>query len=312
MSYLKSIVFLFICISGLSSCNLIGKSYPKPNKSIKMTVSYSSNVTEQERENIVISITKRLEIIGKKPKIERRDAKNELNIEIATNYEVNRVKRIIETEGKIQLFDVFKREEMMPFFKEVNALISNEDDPNNLFKLFVQERNNFDQILFYVKEKDTAQVFSYLQMQVAQSSLPSEKKYIKFVWGKEDIVTKSFPLYAIKIEKDPTMIFNGQMIKNANQSFGQLGNPSIHIEMNEEGAKLFEKLTQRVFEEQSNIAIVFDDIVYTAPSVSSPIKEGRVEISNAFSQEEAQDLAMILNSGAISGVQIENIEVEQL
>jgi SecD/SecF fusion protein len=45
------------------------------------------------------------------------------------------------------------------------------------------------------------------------------------------------------------------------------------------------------------IAIVLDDIVYSAPNVNGPIEGGNSEISGNFTVEQAQDLANILKSG---------------
>src|SRR4029078_4758949 len=47
------------------------------------------------------------------------------------------------------------------------------------------------------------------------------------------------------------------------------------------------------------IAIVLDDIVYSAPNVIGPIEGGNSEISGNFTNEEAQDLANILKIGKI-------------
>ena len=47
------------------------------------------------------------------------------------------------------------------------------------------------------------------------------------------------------------------------------------------------------------IAIVLDDIVYSAPNVNDPIEGGNSEISGNFTVQEAQDLANILKIGKI-------------
>jgi SecD/SecF fusion protein len=47
------------------------------------------------------------------------------------------------------------------------------------------------------------------------------------------------------------------------------------------------------------IAIVLDDVVYSAPNVNGPIEGGSSEISGNFTVEEAQDLANILKSGKL-------------
>src|SRR5918912_737914 len=47
------------------------------------------------------------------------------------------------------------------------------------------------------------------------------------------------------------------------------------------------------------IAIVLDDIVYSAPNVNEPITGGNSQISGGFTAQEGQDLANILKSGKL-------------
>jgi preprotein translocase subunit SecD len=61
-----------------------------------------------------------------------------------------------------------------------------------------------------------------------------------------------------------------------------------------------EELTGRAYTQKSNIAIVLDDIVYSAPGVSSgPISGGRSEISGNFDVTETKDLANVLRAGKL-------------
>jgi SecD/SecF fusion protein len=58
--------------------------------------------------------------------------------------------------------------------------------------------------------------------------------------------------------------------------------PAVSMQMNGQGAKAWEELTGRAYT-KSNIAIVLDDVVYSAPGVSTgPISGGRSEISGAL------------------------------
>ena len=71
--------------------------------------------------------------------------------------------------------------------------------------------------------------------------------------------------------------------------------PSVNMQMNSTGAKIWEEMTGNAFTQGSQIAIVLDDIVYSAPGVTTgPISGGSSEISGSFTVQEAQDLA---NSG---------------
>jgi SecD/SecF fusion protein len=59
-------------------------------------------------------------------------------------------------------------------------------------------------------------------------------------------------------------------------------------------------MTGRAYSQQSQIAIVLDEIVYSAPGVTSgPIAGGNSEISGSFSLNEAIDLANVLRAGKL-------------
>jgi len=70
--------------------------------------------------------------------------------------------------------------------------------------------------------------------------------------------------------------------------------------MNSQGAKVWETLTERAYAQQTNIAIVLDDIVYSAPGVTrGAISGGRSEITGDFDLNEAIDLANVLRAGKL-------------
>ena len=59
-------------------------------------------------------------------------------------------------------------------------------------------------------------------------------------------------------------------------------------------------MTGKAYTDKSNIAIVLDDVVYSAPGVSKgAISGGRSEISGQFSLNEAIDLANVLRAGKL-------------
>ncbi|HBC03178.1 MAG TPA: protein translocase subunit SecDF, partial [Aequorivita sp.] len=65
-------------------------------------------------------------------------------------------------------------------------------------------------------------------------------------------------------------------------------------------AKVWEQMTGNAYENQSQIAIVLDNIVYSAPGVTSgPIAGGRSQISGDFTVNQGQDLANVLRAGKL-------------
>ena len=88
----------------------------------------------------------------------------------------------------------------------------------------------------------------------------------------------------------------GRDLRNARPSLDEFNQPAVSFSLNREGARKFGDITgQNV---GSNLAIILDGRVQTAPQIQSRITdEGR--ISGSFTPEEAADLALKLRSGAL-------------
>ncbi len=152
--------------------------------------------------------------------------------------------------------------------------------------------------------KDTAAINGYLKTPQIKSLLSDNQRYAKFVWGiasenkelGEDVVT----LYAIKSNRDQLPPLAGGVVVDAVQTYDQLGRVVVSMQMNARGARVWEKMTGEAYNNQSQIAIVLDDIVYSAPGVTSgPIAGGRSQISGDFNITEGQDLANVLRAGKL-------------
>ena len=72
------------------------------------------------------------------------------------------------------------------------------------------------------------------------------------------------------------------------------------MSMDSKGAKIWENLTGKAYTEQGNIAIVLDNVVYSAPGVTNgAISGGSSQITGNFTVAEAQDLANVLRAGKL-------------
>jgi preprotein translocase subunit SecD len=76
--------------------------------------------------------------------------------------------------------------------------------------------------------------------------------------------------------------------------------------LNSEGTDKFAEATERLLGRQ--LAIVLDNVVFSAPTVQSAITGGQGEITGDFTEPEAKNLAVVLNSGALP-VELERQEV---
>ncbi|MBC7903571.1 MAG: protein translocase subunit SecDF [Gemmatimonadaceae bacterium] len=155
---------------------------------------------------------------------------------------------------------------------------------------------------------DTGTINSYLANPVVARNFPTN---IKFLWGKEEIddagVKQNYlRLYAIKtIPGQEKARIEGDMIVDAEQNFDPTTSEVIvTMSMNKTGGKLWADMTGA--SKGKPIAIVLDDIVYSAPYVENAITGGESRITmgrgkNAnYAVQEAQDLAAILKSGKLN------------
>ncbi len=150
----------------------------------------------------------------------------------------------------------------------------------------------------YVSTNDTGQLNEYLGMDVVKTKLPSN---VAFYYGKSENPDPKFknilPLYAIKTLDNGAAELEGDHVSDSRQDFDSKGRPAIKMNMDATGTRIWAKMTERNIGKP--IAIVLDNMVYSAPFVNGAIPNGSSEISGNFSITEAQDLADILQSGKL-------------
>lgn len=170
----------------------------------------------------------------------------------------------------------------------------------------------FDPYIGAAAIRDTGIINRYLAMPVVKNNFPAN---LKFLWGKQERNAEGSPLdflylYAIKtVPGSDKAKLEGEVITDASQDFEQLSNRVIvNMAMNKQGERIWERMTTDAFNAgKKPIAIVLDDIVYSAPYVNQPITGGNSTITmgggagaNAkLAVQEGQDLANILKSGKL-------------
>jgi preprotein translocase subunit SecD len=100
----------------------------------------------------------------------------------------------------------------------------------------------------------------------------------------------------------PTVLFLdsiivGSDLSGARQDFDETGGASIAFNLHPAGAKRFGDETAKNVGER--FAIVLDDRIVSAPVIQSPITGGSGRITGNFTIEEAEQMAVVLRSGAL-------------
>mgnify|MGYP006077393885 CR=1 FL=1 len=190
---------------------------------------------------------------------------------------------------------------------DTDAETGDDGEVNPLIDLI--KRDGGGPVIASFEQKDKQLITDYLNNPQVRALLSAEQRYAKFVWGIPQVQQtigedsqniELVELYALKGNRDNTPPLSGAVITDARQAFQQNGSPSVSMQMNLKGAKVWEEMTGNAFNTAGQIAIVLDEIVYSAPGVTTgPIAGGNSEISGSFTLNEAVDLANVLRAGKL-------------
>jgi len=280
-------------------------------------------------------LRKRIDKFGvTQPNIQKLGESGRILVELPGAKDVDRIKKLLQSTAQLEFWETYKVDEIGNFLMAANealkkteiktpevktvakdtlsALLTDKKDTvsakkgnNPILDKIIQQGGG--PVLGMFSPKDTAVVGGYLRRADIRVLLAPEQRYARFVWGKPTTLKDdkekeidAVELYALKGNRDNVASMGGGVVTDAKDSFDQLGKPSVTMQMNGQGAKAWEELTGRAYTQKSNIAIVLDNIVYSAPGVSSgPISGGRSEISGVFEISETKDLANVLRAGKL-------------
>lgn len=121
-----------------------------------------------------------------------------------------------------------------------------------------------------------------LSFREAEASPSAEASASAFLYGQFTKLTK----------------LTGKNLKKSDVTFDpNTGNPQVALEFDSEGAKLFEDITRRNIGKQ--VAIFLDNEIISAPRVNEAISGGNAVINGEFSLDQAKQLSIQLNAGAL-------------
>jgi SecD/SecF fusion protein len=322
----------------LSSPDIFGNRTLSDEINFEMSDSETQTVIRRKIDESIISafevLRKRIDKFGvTQPNIQRLGASGRILVELPGAKDVDRVKNLLQSTAQLEFWETFKNDALIGFLIQANELVSNEQKKLTTNELEEKDRSSeIDDLLADVASTDSIsapsenlildkivgqgfqggpvlaqfatrdgeEILGYLNRSDVRRLLPAEYRYVSFVLGKPDVDTDVIELFALRSNRDNRAPLSGGVVVDAIQTFDQVGNPAVSMQMDSRGARIWENMTGKAFKESSNIAIVLDDIVYSAPGVSSgAISGGRSEITGDFSLNEAIDLANVLRAGKL-------------
>ena len=166
---------------------------------------------------------------------------------------------------------------------------------NPLFAIFQPYQEPSGCAVGYALASDTAEVNALVSGEIAKHILPSD---LSLKWGVKSIdkAGRIYTLYAIRMTgQNGRAPLEGEVVTEAKDEFDQFGRPCVSMKMNTEGARKWAALTEANV--KHSVAVVLDNLVYSAPNVDEAITGGSTQIRGSFTTNETKDLANVLQSG---------------
>ena len=322
----------------LSSPEIFGNRNLSDEINFEMSDVETQAVIRRKIDESIISafevLRKRIDKFGvTQPNIQRLGSSGRILVELPGAKDVDRVKKLLQSTAQLEFWETFKNDALVGFLIQANELVSKQKEKSSINELnenvitseiddlladvtstdsLISPTENLildkivgkgfqgGPVLAQFSARDGEEILGYLNQSEVRRLLPSEYRYVRFALGKPEADSDFVDLFALRSNRDNRAPLSGGVVVDAVQTFDQLGNPAVSMQMDSRGSRIWENMTGKAFKESSNIAIVLDDIIYSAPGVSSgAISGGRSEITGDFSLNEAIDLANVLRAGKL-------------
>ena len=287
-------------------------------------------------------LQKRIDKFGvSQPVISLDENKGIITVELAGASDPERVRKYLQSTANLQFFEVYNVGELTTSIERADkslqnylngtkdtATVAKNDTTKNDTTASALNQNPLFRIIQFARPqqdtktgqphyydfigqsllKDTSAVNDYLANPLIRNNFPTD---LKFLWGKQNRdddgkLVSYLSLYAVKtVPNSEKAKIEGDVIKDARQDYDPVsGEVVVEMSMDKQGEKEWAKMTGNNVGKP--IAIVLDDIVYSAPYVSEQINGGNSRITmgrgknSTQTVEEGQDLANILKSGKLN------------
>jgi len=294
--------------------------------------SYFRKLISSSMDGVEQIISRRINQFGvAQPNIQRDLSTNRLYIELPGVQDENTVAKKIQSTANLEFFETYMPDQLQIQWQDASRLSTQKEveelaevidttgkdstvtEAKPVAGLSLKNMNNKTKSLAelvkpvggfamgYSELADKATVDKLLRRRDIQRAFPED---VQFMWSAEpeNVDDKSkktaYFLYACRIPEGGKARVNGSHISKASTGYdSQDGKITVDLEMTAEGMDEWGSMTTE--NKDRIIAISMDSVVYSAPRVINPITTGRTQISGSFTFQEAEDLAGLLNGGAL-------------
>ena len=268
-----------------------GHMFTKERYQINYEFVDSDNISESDKKNTVDVIKKRLNKYLRNVDV-ILNSNQEIIATLNAGFDVDAVNQVVENQGKLDFWPCVSKDKMVELLMDIDRVTANDSLPKPFSSLI---QSFYPSGFAAFKEKDMPQLREIFKNDKVQLLFKDGNKNIMLLFGLPD--NGYIDLYGVFTNRTGRAPVNETHITEARQDYDQLNRPVISITMNEYGAHTWYKMTNDAYENQTNIALTLNDIVYSAPSVTAgPISGGRSQISGNFTKEQVIDLSNVLSS----------------
>lgn len=261
------------------------------------------NPKDISEENIIKTIDilkKRLQAYGISAEI-KVFASDKIRIKIySEKIKKEALDKLVTNSGRLEFWHTYEAKELFYYIAAIDKeLMSNESKVDSTKTISVLNSINstgYGSIAGYLKPEDTTGILKALNTN--KHLLEPKHKFVKFLYGKPEKYSNAIALYFINGNRENLSELTGEVVTMSGQDYDLRNEPVISLEMNQKGAVRWEIMTEKAYNQKTQIAIVINDVVMSAPGVSmGAIKGGRTQISGDFTQQEAIELASVFSGG---------------
>ncbi|MBO4876192.1 MAG: hypothetical protein J5542_12885 [Bacteroidales bacterium] len=291
-------------------------------------IEYLTKEYDAAIENACNVIVKRMELFGvKNPTIQKDSVtKGCLHLKLPDLKEPERVDKLLTQSGSFEFWETYNNDEIQSSLMAADQIIVakkmeeaadngvdiaedtttekvSSDSKYSIFNRLLAHLGTcepFGPVVGFARKADMESIMNDLNSKDVMMMFPKD---LVFAWGikevelydeyYDDYESESsvfYELLALKTTKRGKAALNGDVIIDASSERGV-----VSITMDSVGSAQWEMITRNNI--GRSIAMVFDNKVYSYPTVYDEITGGRSQISGNFTDEEAEDFATILKSG---------------
>jgi SecD/SecF fusion protein len=300
------------------------------NSTNSEVISYLKNKVASSMDGVEQIMTKRINQFGvAQPNIMKDTRSNRLYIELPGVQDETTVAKKLQSTANLQFYETYEKNQLQQFIQQANVMSTQPEvvmemdttssDTTTIAK-DSSKKEAAKPLTFGTKEKGLETYLSGGEGAMIGFSKVEDKEKVDKILRRRDIkalfpmdmcfmwsakpekfgVTKEeqYVLYAVRIPEGGNALVGGTDVKNANKGLDQAsGAVTVDLSMTTEGGEKWAQMTQNNV--GKSVAITMDSVVYSAPRVNEAITGGNTQISGNFTIQDAEDLAGLLNGGAL-------------